>query len=126
MYWDIKLGMVDGWKRNYANFKSVTQSIIVFPEYPQDLPKELYDKVYSSESPPVSKVFDNWGMYLQHIPLRTTSNLLKIDQGHERTKQMQLTSQPGIQRGSSRIILPPMTLGSKPKAITGHTIHRHI
>jgi hypothetical protein len=57
--------------------------IRVFPETPDKLPKELYDVVYT-DAPPVAKVVDRVSQVANfHLPLRSTSKLLKDEKSTE-------------------------------------------
>ena len=64
--------------------------IRVFPDTPDKLPKELYDFAYT-DAPPVAKVVDRVSQVANfHLPLRSTSKLLRDEKSTEDTRITQV------------------------------------
>ena len=49
---------------------------LTYPEDPSSLPKAVFDRAYRAEDPPMGKDI-RAGVWLAHIPMRSTSKLLK-------------------------------------------------
>ena len=57
-----------------------------YPEDPTDLPEGVYESVYDSNDPAIKRFLNNIENVAKHIPLRTTSKLLKqSDSAHGNT-----------------------------------------
>jgi hypothetical protein len=78
--------MIQDFKTSFASTPATLIAgiyIRVFPETPDKLPKELYDVVYT-DAPPVAKVVDRVSQVANfHLPLRSTSKLLKDEKSTE-------------------------------------------
>lgn len=77
---------------------NLPRGLLTYPENPTDLPKSIYDSVYTNE-PPVKKEVERLSQIANfHVPLRSTSKLLV----NERAKQNeQPNSTPAIAASSA-------------------------
>ena len=51
----------------------------MYPTSPEELPKEVYESVYSELDPPVARYLYRYESLAKHIPLRRTSKLLALE-----------------------------------------------
>lgn len=75
--------MVVDFKRTFQSAQKIgTSRLMKYPTNPSDLPADMYARAYPDEaSPPVARHIERMRLVAeQHIPLRSTSKMLKDDQ----------------------------------------------
>ncbi|CAE7650334.1 unnamed protein product [Symbiodinium sp. CCMP2592] len=71
---------VQVFKRSWESVKTDAEptevGLLTYPDDPSSLPKALFDRAYKAEDPPMGKDV-RAGIWLAHIPMRSTSKLLQ-------------------------------------------------
>ena len=54
-----------------------TGTVLSIRQYPNDLPKEMFDFAYDVHDPPIYRHIEHFSMVAQQVPLRGTNNTVK-------------------------------------------------